>query len=79
MNRFLAPFDERRYGELLSVSTENGEVRLQLTQYLTGPPLEYRGTVSPDGSRMSGGWVRVGVDQQDTWKLNAPTIFVRQP
>jgi hypothetical protein len=87
LNRLLAPFDEQRYGELLDVSTENGEVRLRLTQYLTGPPLEYRGTVSPDGSRITGGWVRPGFKierldgrrLQDTWKLNAPTIFVRQP
>ncbi|HEU4692751.1 MAG TPA: hypothetical protein VFS23_30520 [Vicinamibacterales bacterium] len=75
---YLAPFDERRYGELLDVSTENGEVRLRLTQYLTGPLVEYRATVSSDG-RMSGRWIRVGINQQDTWKLNAPTIFVRQP
>ena len=79
MDRFLAPFDERRYGELLRISTENDEIRLRLTQYLTGPPLEYRGTVSADKSRMTGGWVRDGVDPQDTWKLNAPTIFVRLP
>ena len=78
MNRLLAPFDGQRYGELLDVSTLNGEVRLRLTQYLAGPPLEYRGTVAPDG-RMTGEWVRVGIDQDDTWKLNAPTIFVRQP
>ena len=77
MNRLLAPFDERRYGELLDVSTENGEVRLRLTQYQTGLPIEYRGTVSPDGSRMTGAWVRGGNDSLDTWELNAPTIYVR--
>ena len=78
MNRFLAPFDERRYGERLQVSTQNEEVRLSL-QYLTGPALEYRGTVSRDGSRMTGEWVRIGIGPDDTWKLNAPTIFVRMP
>lgn len=79
MNRSLAPFDDQRYGELLEISTEDGEVRLRLTQYLTAPPLEYRGTVSPDGSRMTGDWVRPGFDPDDSWKLNAPTIFVRVP
>ena len=81
LDRFLAPFDERRYGERLQISSENDGIRMHLTQYQTGSPLEYRGKVSADGSRITGGWVRAGIDPspKDTWKLNAPTIFVRQP
>ncbi len=80
LDRFLAPFDERRYGELLRMSTENDGVRLLLTQYITGPPIEYRGTVSVDRLKITGSWFRRGdPSPKDSWKLNAPTIFVRLP
>ena len=87
MDRFLAPWDERRYGELIDLSIENDEVRLLLTQYGDGPGGRGSRNAFSGPFEDTGGWFRNLVDivsregnaSRETPGLNAPTIFVRVP